>query len=730
MGRRAVTVVIAEALYAYSSVYTDMLALTTRCRTSLYLHTGLALSMYTDVQLTCKCASFTHEYVLFPRVCDSGTQSCARACSCALVRSDAFACADAQCTSHVAYSVLRGARSRLLDFCPRFHASFALRLPRVATSASANPNTSAALRQALALAISVASMASATLIADLGAVQTFLRTHARTMVGGCSAQVEATQATAFIAKVRSAGYIPVASATELLDMLAGGPWSDECKASMQQAIVESMESPVAPQLSKVKTQNFMHFERYITPSLKQTLQSANVPFRVKLTSAAEVLANLGVRCPSERSVQACVGVVLLLGMGYEETLKLTPHEMLVMAKDFKGLLKMTCNQQASSLGLPSNPRDAAELLTLAPTLHAKVFSEERPCPIDLSPPQLAEVIQRIPLRKSNASLAPSAKSSSSLLESGALGMMHQMQQLQCHTLQLVASLAGGDMAPRLHMFGNHAMPRGDARLQVLRGVGGFPPLVSDGAGVRGAGAPLGVDGGARLQLLGGGASPGVNGAVSLQMLQNRGPPRDDGGDREDMIQDGVGAEAGSQSLLGEVANSFRSGDGAPRLPMVTQGEAENSAEQEGLADTPEEIDTNIDEVNEKKVHHKRRVPSPCVDDMIKTMSNALAARQASKKCKKKPAAASPTRAAASTPVASQPPATSSTDAPRMPSEPQPTHFGGGAIYFDTKNERFRVYARKRDRIDRRFQWGATVESKLAAWQKACWVVMNDRRPSA
>ena len=61
----------------------------------------------------------------------------------------------------------------------------------------------------------------------------------------------------------------------------------------------------------------MHFERYVTPKLKEVLQNNNISFRSRLTAAAEFLATLGVRCPSERSIQTTFGAILILGMGYE-----------------------------------------------------------------------------------------------------------------------------------------------------------------------------------------------------------------------------------------------------------------------------------------------------------------------------------------------------------------------------------------------------------------------------
>ena len=136
--------------------------------------------------------------------------------------------------------------------------------------------------------------------ADLDAVQSFLTTHARTTVGSPSRQVEAAQATALIAKIEYIGYIPVTLATELLNKFAGGSWSPETLASLQKAIADGMASPEGVHVSNVKTQNFLHFERYVTPKLKEVPQNNNISFRSKLTAAAEFLATLGVRCPSER----------------------------------------------------------------------------------------------------------------------------------------------------------------------------------------------------------------------------------------------------------------------------------------------------------------------------------------------------------------------------------------------------------------------------------------------
>ena len=290
------------------------------------------------------------------------------------------------------------------------------------------------------------------------------------------------------------------------------------------------------------------------------------------------------------------------------------------------------------------------------------------------------------MRRSNSLLkkttSPSSISSKSLDANmgQAFSMMQQMQQMQCQTMQLVASLARGE-GSRLQL-GQGTAP-GDVRLQMLGGGNAIADCVP------------------RMPMLG-------DALGRLPMLGARGA---DGG--RPMLQDAPRVKTKANK-----AKEDPSDESEDVVQKITEEPSEES----------EDVAQKATKTKAAKTKAIKKAPTS-VDDMVKTISDAMVARQATKpKVTKKRPAASTSIEAATAPPAKK--VDAKPNMPKMPTEPTPTHLGGGAIYFSAPTQCFRVYVRKGDRIDKRCAWGSSKETKANAWSKACNWIMNDPRPQS
>ena len=178
-----------------------------------------------------------------------------------------------------------------------------------------------------------------------------------------------------------------------------GPWSPELKDSLASTIT-SFSSAGSVQAMTFKNQNFKHLENYLTQRLLATMQNPG-PLKTKMETMCVFLARLGLRNPTERTVQHIVGLFLMLVEGpkaieFDGALKLN------YVTEFKRVFKQTCAARAKSVlaYIPEYPSDAASLLQMHPELHKSAYEGEVVVSLVMDFAEFGRLVESIPLRGS------------------------------------------------------------------------------------------------------------------------------------------------------------------------------------------------------------------------------------------------------------------------------------------------------------------------------------------
>ena len=144
------------------------------------------------------------------------------------------------------------------------------------------------------------------------------------------------QARALSAKIEREA-MPMETASAVMNKLDAGPWTVASKQLIVQSASTSTAA-VACAANKKKTQDMLNVENYLTESQWQSVQHAGFS-RSSMHSYLQVLAKLGLRNPTEKTMQSVMGAFLHLSIGFQSSLNMDAMSKLAVLKDMKDILR-------------------------------------------------------------------------------------------------------------------------------------------------------------------------------------------------------------------------------------------------------------------------------------------------------------------------------------------------------------------------------------------------------
>lgn len=160
------------------------------------------------------------------------------------------------------------------------------------------------------------------------------------------------------------------------------------------------------------------------------------PVRVKLTSVAKLLVDLGCLNPSERIVQAVVATTWAIINGTEETERMSGVCKLNITGDFKSILKVLV-KDAAKRGVTANikmyPPNVdmikGSIGGLPDAVYNKIYGSVGPVAVGLKDEDIVSAIHAWPMRKTASSVQQDSQKLS-LPSSSMSGFMQFMQCMQ------------------------------------------------------------------------------------------------------------------------------------------------------------------------------------------------------------------------------------------------------------------------------------------------------------
>ena len=141
----------------------------------------------------------------------------------------------------------------------------------------------------------------------------------------------------------------IIQASEMVQLINPGPSPSSQKAALCDKVFERLsayqgDEVASPRPNMSKMQHFTSIWHHCTASIWATLRAVDVPKRAKLETVAHLSVRLGIKCPSEESVQSLVGFILLVTMGKAECLNMHASAKLCVVADFKRILESTASR--------------------------------------------------------------------------------------------------------------------------------------------------------------------------------------------------------------------------------------------------------------------------------------------------------------------------------------------------------------------------------------------------
>ena len=239
------------------------------------------------------------------------------------------------------------------------------------------------------------------LLNDLAAVQKFLQEFKNTVSHQVFTESLKAQALGLTSKIARIGRLQPEQATIILVALRTGPWTEDILGALSQTISASIAASVATKAAPSTTQNFIRIENYCTNAMLKIFKDKDTSMRLKIAHLTSLLDSLGVHAPSEKSVQKCVGFLLLLRVGMEGAVAMGSSHKLCLAIDLKTTIKTSIAKMLVVDKLIDYPMSPTELQTMRPDVFAACYCSQGPVDADISMSQLMVVVQSVPMRKTN-----------------------------------------------------------------------------------------------------------------------------------------------------------------------------------------------------------------------------------------------------------------------------------------------------------------------------------------
>ena len=257
-----------------------------------------------------------------------------------------------------------------------------------------------------------------TLCKDFEAVHAFLNTHATTpaLLHALPSLLQC-HAASMQAKIENLGKIDMHAATRLVTTIAAGPWPDTIKAELSQSVNAKIGTTAS---TKAVMQQFSPDE-YFTRGVMQKLEEPSMPMRSKIYELCAFMVALGVTHPTEPSIKACTGVLLMANYG-TAALGMDGTAKYCILQDVKQMLR-TVGNKAKPSAIQVYPSSVNEFREKYPHLYTVAYHSDPPIGHGLKASDLSLVTASIPMRKTNtavtsasspAASAPSFSSGSSV----------------------------------------------------------------------------------------------------------------------------------------------------------------------------------------------------------------------------------------------------------------------------------------------------------------------------
>lgn len=220
-----------------------------------------------------------------------------------------------------------------------------------------------------------------------------------------------------ISNVIDASALSVADAALIAEALKAFPEAE--KTALTAKVAERIAAPHAAlkgSSTRASLQDFGHLMQYLTEEQWQALQDEQQPTHLKLEVLLMACVRLGLKCPTEASVQLMTALHLLMTEGAAKTAAMQPGVKLEMARSIKSKLKSMQHRLQESLPqeyvqrLPPTP---AEFRDAYPAWWNLAFSTLQPGKPRIKDHELHAAMAGIPMRASRADASAKFSSSSS-----------------------------------------------------------------------------------------------------------------------------------------------------------------------------------------------------------------------------------------------------------------------------------------------------------------------------
>ena len=221
----------------------------------------------------------------------------------------------------------------------------------------------------------------------------------------CFMEVSAHQAQAVAAAITGKTF-QIDDANRLVEQAQQIPWAFGEHAAMVVGALAVREGPQSANavLVRRRPQDFEAFTNYVTSSLWASMQEEK-PWAME--NLCSHLRALGLRNPTETTVQKATGILMLATEGPVNTLNMPPQTLHEILKATKKMVRLKAVQQESVdvqfvQVLPCSPD---QFRASWPSVHEAVFKAEGPVSCPFSAGELLQVCHAIPMRSSRRAMA-------------------------------------------------------------------------------------------------------------------------------------------------------------------------------------------------------------------------------------------------------------------------------------------------------------------------------------
>jgi hypothetical protein len=218
-------------------------------------------------------------------------------------------------------------------------------------------------------------------------------------------------------------------ATGLIEELKAFP--DAEKTMLTAKATERIAAP-SQKITRHCLQDFCFVPHYLTEATWNLLQDDSEPTHVKLDALLQAAIHLGMKCPSETSMQTICAMHLLLE-GKKKALGLSPAMKLQMARNVKAKFRIMLQRLQICLPLTyvqALPQSATIYKDSFPEWWQVAFADRAPIPSRIEAHELHEMMACIPMRGSRGdSGSMDIVNSSSSSGSAAPDVMQVMMQI-------------------------------------------------------------------------------------------------------------------------------------------------------------------------------------------------------------------------------------------------------------------------------------------------------------